>query len=70
MQKKYLAQIYNIAPEWSEGVYEMLPKKDFDFSEVKTLSETAHEWYKEKKFRPSQGERLVGYAPSKPVYNE
>ncbi|XXH01684.1 hypothetical protein Hte_008045 [Hypoxylon texense] len=70
IQKKYLAQIYNIAPEWSQGVYDMLPKKEFNFSEVKELSQNAHEWYKEKKFRPSQGERLVGYASSTPVYNE
>ena len=48
----------------------MLPKKDFDFKEVVKLSQTAQEWYKEKKFQPSQStDRLVGYAPSKPVYN-
>lgn len=47
----------------------MLPKKEFDFSEVKKLSQNAQEWYKEKKFQPSQGDRLVGYAPSKAVYN-
>ncbi|KAI1469099.1 heme-dependent catalase [Daldinia caldariorum] len=70
IQKKYLAQIYNVAPEWSEGVYAMLPKKDFEFKEVVELSQTAQEWYKEKKFQPSQPtDRLVGYAPSMPVYN-
>ncbi|KAI1642399.1 heme-dependent catalase [Daldinia loculata] len=70
IQKKYLAQIYNVAPEWSEGVYEMLPKKDFDFKEVVKLSQTAQEWYKEKKFQPSQSsDRLVGYAPPEAVYN-
>jgi len=69
IQKKYLAQIYNIAPEYSEGVFNLLPKKEFDFSEVKELSETAQEWYKEKKFRPSNGEKLLGYAPEVGVYN-
>jgi catalase len=40
-----------------------LAKKDFAFSEVEELSKTAQEWYKEKKFRPSPGNRLIGYAP-------
>lgn len=69
VKKKYLAQIYNVAPEWSQGVYDMLPKKEFKFSEVEKLSQNTQEWYKEKKFRPSQGDRLVGYTPSKAVYN-
>ncbi|KAI0122391.1 heme-dependent catalase [Daldinia grandis] len=70
IQKKYLAQIYNVAPKWSEGVYEMLPKKEFSFGEVQKLSQTAQEWYKEKKFQPSQtSDRLVGYAPPQAVYN-
>jgi len=69
IQKKYLAQIYNIAPDYAQGVYELLEKKAFEFDEVPKLAETAHEWYKDKKFRPSQGERLTGYAPGFPVYN-
>ncbi|KAI2603751.1 heme-dependent catalase [Hypoxylon sp. NC1633] len=69
IQKKYLAQIYNIAPEWSQGVYDMLPKKEFSFMDVEQLSHGAQEWYKEKKFQPSPGNRLVGYTPSQPVYN-
>ncbi|KAF2431659.1 heme-dependent catalase [Tothia fuscella] len=68
IQKKYLAQIYNIAPEYAQGVFDGLPKKDFDFSEVEELSKTAQEWYKEKKFRPSEGNRLVGFQPSMAVY--
>jgi catalase len=68
-KKKYLAQIYNIAPEYSQGVYDNLLKKEFEFSEVEELSKTAQEWYKEPKFRPSPGERLVGFAPQAPVYN-
>jgi catalase len=69
VQKKYLAQIYNIAPEYAQGVYDGLPKKEFEFSEVKELAKTAQEWYKEKKFRPSPGNRLVGMAPPGSVYN-
>ncbi|KAI4262056.1 MAG: hypothetical protein L6R42_002756 [Xanthoria sp. 1 TBL-2021] len=60
IQKKYLAQIYNIAPEYPKAVYELLPKKQFEFSEVEELSKTAHEFYKEAKFRPGEQDRLVG----------
>jgi len=72
IQKKYLAQVYNIAPDYAQGIYDGLPdkcKKNFQFSEVEKLSEDAHLWYKEKKFRPSQGERLTGYAPPTSIYN-
>jgi catalase len=71
-QKKYLAQVYNIAPDYAQGIYDGLPdkcKKNFQFSEVEKLSEDAHVWYKEKKFRPSQGEMLTGYAPPTSIYN-
>ncbi|KAH8200962.1 hypothetical protein TruAng_004900 [Truncatella angustata] len=67
IQKKYLAQIYRIAPEYSQGVYEQL-KKDFDFTEVVELSRGCEKWYKEEKFSPT-GEMLTGYAPQVPVYN-
>ncbi|ERF68681.1 hypothetical protein EPUS_05742 [Endocarpon pusillum Z07020] len=69
IQKRYLAQIYNIGTDYAQGVYSALPKKEFEFSEVEQLSQTAHEWYKEKKFRPSSGERLTGYAPEMAIYN-
>lgn len=69
IQKRYLAQLYNIAPEYAQGVYNMLPEKKFDFEDVKDLAKTAQEWYKEKKFRPSVGERLVGFPPQMSVYN-
>lgn len=69
IQKRYLAQVYNIGTDYAQGVYSALPKKEFEFSEVEELSQTAHEWYKEKKFRPSSGERLTGYAPEKAIYN-
>ena len=69
IQKKFLAQAQNISPEYAKGVYDRLPKKEFEFSEVEKLAETAHEWYKEKKFRPSAGERLTGFIPEGSVYN-
>ncbi|XPS68908.1 Catalase [Ascochyta lentis] len=69
IQKKYLAQVHNIAPDYAQGIYDFLPKKEFAFSEVEELAKDAHLWYKEKKFRPSGGEKLVGYAPPMPIYN-
>ncbi|RII19241.1 hypothetical protein CUC08_Gglean001905 [Alternaria sp. MG1] len=73
IQKKYLAQVYNIGPDYAQGIYDLLAKSDskpeFPFSEVEKLAESAHVWFKEEKFRPSSGERLTGYAPSGPVYN-
>lgn len=69
LQKKYLAQVHNIGTNLSKGIYDGLPKPAFDFSEVEELSKTAHEWYKEKKFRPSAGERLTGLPPNMPIYN-
>jgi catalase len=61
--------VYNIAVDYAQGIYEALPKKKFDFAEVEELSKTSQEWYKEQKFRPSQGERLTGYAPPVSIYN-
>ena len=46
-----------------------MPKNEFAFSEVEELAVDAHLWYKEAKFRPSQGEKLVGYALPMPIYN-
>lgn len=69
VQKKYLAQVYNIAVDYARGIFEALPEKKFEFAEVKELSQTAQEWYKESIFRPSQGERLAGYAPPVSIYN-
>jgi catalase len=47
----------------------MLPSPEFEFSEVETLAETAHEWYKEKKFLPSTANKLQGDVPNGPWYN-
>ena len=69
--KRYLAQIYNIAPEYARGVYDGTKFKfeRFEFSEVEELSKEAHAWYKVEKFQPDQGNRLVGFAPLKPFYH-
>ncbi|KAI1428863.1 catalase-like domain-containing protein [Xylaria sp. FL1777] len=69
IQKKYLAQQYNISPKLAQGVYALLKKPQFQMSEVEKLAETAQEWYKEKKFMPSTGEKLAGQIPSLPIYN-
>jgi len=68
IQRKYLSQIYNIAPEYAQAVYDLLPKKEFSFDEVEKGAEGAELAGKERKFRPEQGERLVGFAPDNPIY--
>ncbi|KAK0250807.1 hypothetical protein LTS09_014039 [Friedmanniomyces endolithicus] len=72
IQQQYLAQIYNIAPEYARGVYDLTTfkhKQPFEFSEVEAMSEQAPLFFKHVKFRPSQGNRLVGFAPDAPFYN-
>jgi len=71
IQKKYLAQVHNIAPEYARGVYDLTKYKNgtFDFSEVEELAQEAHLWYKEPVLRPEQGNRLVGFAPQNPFYH-
>ena len=70
IQKKYLAQIYNIDPGYPKAVYDLLPekKKQFKFSEVEELSKDAHKFHKEPKFAPGENERLVGFA-APGIYN-
>lgn len=68
IQSKYLAQIFNIAPEYARGVFELLPEKKFAFVEVEERAKGAETWYKEPKFRPGQSERLVGFVPGSAVY--
>jgi len=70
IMKKYLAQIYNIAPEYPKAVYDLLPNKpEFEFSEVKEMSKEAQFFAKESKFLPGEHDRLVGYAPPTSIYN-
>lgn len=66
--QKFLSQAYNISPEWAKGVYDGLPKKDFDFNKVEEGAAGAELAYKERKFQPSKGDRLVGFNPSNPIY--
>lgn len=67
-QIKYLAQLYNISPEYAMSVYSLLQDPGLDFAEVEDHAETAHLWYKEAKFRPT-GEKLVGFTPKTQTYN-
>ncbi|KAH3920032.1 hypothetical protein HBH56_021900 [Parastagonospora nodorum] len=69
IQKKYLAQVYNVGTDYAQGIYDMLPSPEFQFAEVEKLAETAQEWYKEKKFQPSTENKLRGDAPIAPWYN-
>jgi len=72
IRSKYLTQVYNIAPEYARGVYDLLPetKRDFDFAEVEKAADGAELWYKEAKFRPSNPtDVLYGGVPSMPIYN-
>jgi len=69
IQVKYLAQLYNISPDYAQGVYDKLTDAEFTMSEIKERAETAHEWYKEKKFRPATKGKPSGVPPSHRVYN-
>ncbi|KAK5109907.1 hypothetical protein LTR62_006396 [Meristemomyces frigidus] len=71
IQKKYLAQIYNIAPEYAQAVFELTKFKHqqpFEFSEVEALSQEAPTFYKNPKFAPDSTNRLTGFAPQTPFY--
>ncbi|KAK4555826.1 hypothetical protein LTR86_007046 [Recurvomyces mirabilis] len=52
IQKQYLAQIYNIAPEYARGVFDLTKfkhKQPFEFSEVETMSKDAPTFFKNPK---------------------
>jgi len=68
IQQRYLAQIWNIAPEYSSSVYNGLAKKEFEWLEVEQLAKKAAAIAKEPKFRPGPGDRLVGKVPEVMVY--
>ncbi|GFG14204.1 hypothetical protein IFM5058_06834 [Aspergillus udagawae] len=71
IQLKYLAQLYGIAPKYAKGVYDLLPKQNFDFSQVKVQSQGAERAGKEAKFIPSKSsDILVGKCPATAVYNQ
>jgi catalase len=69
--QRYLAQVYNIDPAYSRAVYDAAKFKfeRFDFKEVEEMAPEAPTWYKAPVLRPSQGNRMVGFAPEKPFYN-
>jgi catalase len=70
IQVKYLAQVHSIAPEYAKGVYDLLPEKRFDFSQVERQSQTAERAGKENKFIHSLNtDILLGTAPATAVYN-
>ncbi|KAG7114749.1 Vegetative catalase like protein [Verticillium longisporum] len=64
IQAKYLAQLYNISPDYAQGVFDRLREHTFSMDEVKAKAEDAHTWYREKKFLPSDESKLVGYPVS------
>jgi len=47
-----------------------LPSKKFEYEEIPELAETAQTWYKEKKFMPTEGQKLSGYVPPMSIYNQ
>lgn len=70
IQAKYLAQLYRVAPEYAQGVYELLPEKKFAFAEVEKRSQGAESAGKTAKFMPSvETDKLVGMCPAMSVYN-
>lgn len=73
IQCKYLAQLYRIAPEYAQTIYDLLPeeqKEKFSFDEVEEKSQGAETNGKEAKFRPSnETDRLIGMPPALSVYN-
>ncbi|PYH85855.1 catalase [Aspergillus uvarum CBS 121591] len=70
IQAKYLAQLYRVAPEYAQGVYELLPEKKFAFAEVEKRSQGAESAGKTVKFMPSvETDKLVGMCPAQSIYN-
>ncbi|KAK0752858.1 catalase-like domain-containing protein [Schizothecium vesticola] len=68
-QKKYLAQLHNISPDYAEGVYRRLKEPKFSLDKVQSMSKDALLWGHNKKFMPSMNKRLAGFGLSAPIYN-
>lgn len=72
--KRYLAQVYLIAPEYAQGVFDNMPdgspgKKATTMAEVKQTSEGAEKFGKAEKFMPTKKmDRLIGKEFQEPVY--
>jgi catalase len=58
---KYLAQQYLIAPEYAQGIYDLLPSPAFTMAQVKETSVGAEKMGKHEKFLPTGNARSVGY---------
>ncbi len=69
IQKKYLAQVFNISRDYAEGLYQGLSQPQFSFKDVEEMSETAHIWFKEKKFRPAANLAPTGLPAQEAFYN-
>ncbi|KAJ5548442.1 hypothetical protein N7513_005676 [Penicillium frequentans] len=70
IQIKYLAQLYRVAAQYAESVFNLLPEKSFSFSEVEERSQSAEKMGKNPKFCPSaKTDKLVGKCPAAKIYN-
>ncbi|PQE10581.1 catalase protein [Rutstroemia sp. NJR-2017a BVV2] len=72
IQVGYLAQLWNIDPDYARAIYDLLPedRRKFEFVEVQNKAKGAELAGKEAKFRPSMAsERLVGFVPEGAIYN-
>lgn len=69
IQVRYLAQQYLINKDYPKAIFDLLKKKNFDFSEVEKMAEGAEKMTHTPRFLPTQKtDRLVGYnAPG--IYN-
>jgi catalase len=69
IQVKYLAQLFNVSPQYAKAVFELLPKPSFSFREVEQTARGADTIGKEQKFCPSaKTDKLVGKCPAGKVY--
>ena len=72
----YLAQLWNIDPEYARAIYDLLPEgaregtEGFTFAEVQSAAKGAEKAGKEAKFRPSRmADKMVGMVPGEGIYN-
>ena len=72
----YLAQLWNVDPEYSRAIFDLLPdsaktgEEGFEFIDVQNKAKGAEVAGKEPKFRPNlQTRRLAGFSPEMGVYN-
>ncbi|KAG0637324.1 catalase [Tuber brumale] len=69
IQMKYLAQCYCIQSEYARAIYDLLPKKKFDFGKAEGMAKDAPNFGKERKFTLfKENHRLVGKSASIQTY--